>query len=291
MSTFIAIDGGGTKTETVLFQEDGAILARDIREGCNPNIVGLEQSCKTIRAGISAVTDGHNIPVYAGIAGALTGDNAIAMQRRLSCEDLRIRVESDIMNVIYSVDNPGKCIAAIAGTGSSVFAYDGKTLHRAGGWGWIFDNAGSGYDIGRETIRACLACDDGMVSRGRLVDLAEEKLGATALEKLASLCGEGRDYIASFAPLAFEAMREGDETARKIITATVARLAELINFVHSRYDCGNKAVIAGGLTRERSSLEPMIRDSVHSEVELIFPDHDPIFGATRRAIAIFSGQH
>ena len=38
---FAAIDGGGTKTEFVLFSEDGHILRRNLRGSTNPNTVGM----------------------------------------------------------------------------------------------------------------------------------------------------------------------------------------------------------------------------------------------------------
>ena len=36
MEYFIAIDGGGTKTESVLMDGNGHILQYNIRRGCNP---------------------------------------------------------------------------------------------------------------------------------------------------------------------------------------------------------------------------------------------------------------
>ena len=46
----IGIDGGGTKTEFVLFSESGRILKRIVLDGCNPNTVGMEEAMNILAA-------------------------------------------------------------------------------------------------------------------------------------------------------------------------------------------------------------------------------------------------
>ena len=41
MNYLIAIDGGGTKTESVLFDENGTVFSRDIVKGVNALDVGM----------------------------------------------------------------------------------------------------------------------------------------------------------------------------------------------------------------------------------------------------------
>ena len=38
----IGVDGGGTKTECILVDAAGAIVARHLAAGCNPNVAGPE---------------------------------------------------------------------------------------------------------------------------------------------------------------------------------------------------------------------------------------------------------
>ena len=288
--TYIAVDGGGTKTEAALFTVGGEVLLRARRGGCNPNIVGLEASCgvlSDILAELSAASPSPPCGFFAGVAGALTGGNGAQMEKRLRPSWPGIVVESDIMNVVYSSDDPGPCIAAIMGTGSSVFAYDGQTLHRAGGWGYLFDLAGGGFDIGRELIRTCLAHDDGMAQASPLVELAEQKLGGRALDLLATFYAKGPDYVASFAPIAFEALRAGDETARGIVLASVRRVADLVRHVRNHYHCGNHAVFSGGLLCDRDILEPMLREEIGADITFEFPARPQLDGAMRRCLTLF----
>ncbi len=289
---YIALDGGGTKSEAALFTSEGEILRQAHRGGCNPNVVGLDGSCAVITDILNELTAASPEPpqgIFAGIAGSLSGNRGVELEERLRPAFPQLVIESDIMNVIYAADAPGKCVAAIMGTGSSIFAYDGDKLYRAGGWGYLLDLAGGGFDIGREVIRACLARDDGFAAPSRLVELAEEQLGGRALDQLATFYQKGADYIASFAPTAFKAMREGDVTARGIIVASVRRVAGLVRFVRDRYDCGDRIVFSGGLLSERDILEPLLSEVLGDEIAIEFPSRSQLEGAIRRCLALHLG--
>ena len=39
---YIGIDGGGTKTAAMLFDESGCVKARRMEGPCNPNVLGFE---------------------------------------------------------------------------------------------------------------------------------------------------------------------------------------------------------------------------------------------------------
>ena len=46
MRYFIAIDSGGTKTDAVLFDENGHIISRSLTKGCNAMDIGIDQACQ-----------------------------------------------------------------------------------------------------------------------------------------------------------------------------------------------------------------------------------------------------
>lgn len=156
----IGIDGGGTKTELVLCEIDGHIKKRIVLEGCNPNDIGIKKGFEVIKRGIdSLITANQNISaIFAGVSGCLVGNNRKKLLEYLKNEyqGVNITVKSDICNVILSHENSlsSKCITVICGTGSVLFANDGSSLNRIGGWGYLIDNAGSGFDIGRDCLHA-----------------------------------------------------------------------------------------------------------------------------------------
>ena len=103
VTTYIAIDGGGTKTEGALFTAGGDVLLRARCGGCNPNIVGLEAACAVLDEVVGELRHAAPSPprgIFAGVAGALTGGNAAEMERRLRPSWPEIAVESDIRNVV-----------------------------------------------------------------------------------------------------------------------------------------------------------------------------------------------
>lgn len=286
---FIGIDGGGTKSEFVLFRSTGEIVRRVTKGVSNPNVIGIDGACAVIREGLRELLfDGGSVEkIFAGVAGAYTSDNGRRLEQQLRDDGFDVVVESDIFNVIYSADRPGPCIAAIVGTGSAVFGFDGESLVRTGGWGYLLDNAGGGCDIGRDILRLALESEEDPNSESlRLVEAAEGMAGGRILDKLGLIYERGSDYIASFAPLAFELARDGDELARRIIRRSAARIAEMMLATRARFNCGDRAIISGGLLNGRDILIPMIEDALAGEIELEVSTMPQIFGACQRALAL-----
>ncbi len=290
-TAYIAVDGGGTKTDFLLFSVEGEIFDRIQLGGCNPNAYGLSHTESILSEGIDKmISSGKKIVgMFAGISGASAGKNREDLNAFLAkrYQYFKCRVEGDIYNVIGSVEGAEKCIAVISGTGSVAYGYDGEKLNRLGGWGYLFDEAGSGFDIGRDLFRHCLACED----EGRLSDelyiYLSEALGGGVFANISTVYAKGKDYIASFAPVVFDFYDKGNPAAKAIVKKTATRLADLINQANKSYDCGNLAVIAGGLTSRRDILEPLIRKEIHSGIKLVFPSETPIFGAAVRCLKLF----
>lgn len=291
-NAYIAIDGGGTKTEFLLFCGDGEVLDRFSLGGSNPNSYGISAAKEVLSIGIERLISNSDVSViglFAGISGAGAGKNREELGEFLKARFpyVKSRVEGDFFNVISCDVNSGKYIAVICGTGSVVYACSGEERRRLGGWGYLFDEAGSGFDIGRELFRHCLACEDeGRVDDELYVALSTS-LGGEVFDNISGVYAKGKDYIASFAPIAFDYYERGNEQAKMIVKKTTDRLAYLINTAYERYDCGECAVIAGGLTARRDILEPLLSASVKKEIKLIFSEKPPIFGAAVRCIKLW----
>lgn len=288
-SLFLGIDVGGTKTDLALFRKDGSILRRKIVPGANPNSCGLENAVEIIADGIQQICADYTVSgVFAGISGITVGENASKMLSafRKRFPGIPFTLGSDIENVIFSVPNAEKCIAVICGTGSVVFAWDGTKAKRIGGYGYIFDQKGSGYDIGRDALTACLEADDGLRPHSELTRLVHQKLGATPWEKLNELMTGGRDQIAQFSPLVFEASQKGDATAEQIIDENLSRLIRLIKHAKESYDCGDTVVCAGGNTKD-----PGFRRYFEEHgVSPVIPQLPPVYGACVRCITLYGTQ-
>jgi len=291
----IAIDGGGTKTECVLFGSGGEVVMRALVGGSNPNVKGMSAACAALREGVDkCLSHGATVRyIYAGIAGSSVGSNRHEIKEFLKKQytGCRIFVESDIMNVIGLAEDNSRSVAGIMGTGFASFGWDGKALYRKGGFGYIFDGAGSGYDIGREVITRTLAYEEGFLPHSQLVRLVHIKLGGRASDAIAELYSGGVDYIATFASLAFDAVELGDPDAKEIIDKSARKAAECINALRGERELGETVVISGGIARSQPIMQKALLKYIDADARVEFPVLPPIFGAMRRCLDLAEAEY
>ena len=91
----IAVDGGTSKTEFILFTEHGTLLHRLLLGGCNPNVIGIDGACQVLREGLDDLFKRHAFVcgVYIGASGFGTQDNArlIASQLQKAYPHIKLR--------------------------------------------------------------------------------------------------------------------------------------------------------------------------------------------------------
>src|SRR5438067_330947 len=163
MRYVLGFDGGGTKTECVLMDETGAILARSRSGPSNAVNVGPEAAAAALaEAGKEALRSAAQQPasvafVLAGISGA--GEPAVQAEIKTLLQPTfpkaSIVITSDLPLTLAATGEIPSAVV-IAGTGSAVL---GRTaplkLARAGGFGPIIGDPGSANDIGRKTVARC----------------------------------------------------------------------------------------------------------------------------------------
>lgn len=280
---FVGIDGGGTKTEAVLFTTEGNILKRIVRQGCNPNVIGMDECLKLL----GEITDemksfGVKISgLFAGIAGSGVGDNAKKISAYLKTNHCScpLSVCSDSSNVISSVRGCLEGISVIWGTGFTVTVHKDSSARRFAGWGYLFDEYASGYAIGRAVLMHCLKCHDLIEERCLLTEMAEQKLGGEINDRLSYIYSMGKDYIASFARTAFDAYEKGDKTSEKIICESIVYLADTVNHAMKQTNCEKNVVISGGLTAHSEILNKILNEKLAPDVKVMIPELPQIYGA------------
>ena len=278
---FVAIDGGGTKTEFILFTKEGEVLERFIGGGTNPNAYGVDAAINELRRGLDAISAGEIgvSAIFGGIAGCGSAEMARNMTARLKklYPVSQITLTSDIENVISAAECGEDAIAVIAGTGSSVFAKCGGVLHRFGGWGYLYDRSYSGYDLGRDAIRATLAAEEGSGKRTRLCELIEARLGYRPTEALSRLYTMSTSDVAALASGVLEAYDVGDEVAAEIISSAVSTLAHHLKTATAQYPTCRRIIISGGLASRRDVLTGML--ARHGIDGIGFVDLPQVYGA------------
>ncbi len=141
----------------------------------------------------------------------------------------------------------------IAGTGSIALGRDRHgTITRAGGWGHIVGDEGSGYDLGRHCLQAVSKAADG---RGQMTALVEHVLSHWNLNSASDIIGRvypdcDKATIASLSTLVFMAARGGDEVACSIVKDAARELALAAMAVKNKLDFPGEQValaLGGGL--------------------------------------------
>jgi N-acetylglucosamine kinase-like BadF-type ATPase len=307
----IGIDGGGTKTTSVLCALDGVILAEAQGAPSNFQIIGIEQTSHTILDLIETCC--HSVgcsisqigAVVAGLAGA--GRSSDQQSMRDGIMDLAHTRNLIINNLIVESDarialegafggKPGMIV--IAGTGSIVFGKDERgKVYRAGGWGRLIGDEGSGYAIGQQAFRAVARSLDDKSTKTKLTKLFEKKFGLNTQEAIIySLYKENFD-IASVMPTVIEAVSKGDKAAKRILDNAALELVELIEITLNKMNTKIKnpskrplALIGGLLSNDHYYFRKVI--SVIRKkmlpVSVRQAESSPVVGAAVMAINVLN---
>ena len=284
---FIGVDGGGTKTEFVLTENNGTVLNRIVLKGCNPNDIGVFESCKIISDGIKTLLKDPSVTcsevsVYAGVSGAGIGENAKTMTEKLRKDFPEVIVKSDLTNAVETCLKGEKGIAVICGTGISCAVYNGETYKVVGGYGHLFENGGSGYSIGKDGIIAALKAEDGYGKDTVLKEYAYQIYGSPLRAALPRLLSGGKHEVSQMSPLVFRGAENGDKVCIEILENNFNSVIKFLNSVKELFSSKNcKIGFIGGITKTQFFRSALKR--AYFENELVFTSLNPVYGAVRLA--------
>ena len=171
MKCVLGIDGGGTKTECVAWNDAGAVLARGRGPASNPTRIGFPAAFEALRETINSAAKSAGVPfdvvaLCAGLAGTGRPENREQMQTFLQRQfpDAIVDVRTDLELVLSAMPG-GPAVALVVGTGSAAIGRDASgTVKREGGFGPASSDEGSAFDIGRNAIAASRAEDSAAAS-------------------------------------------------------------------------------------------------------------------------------
>ncbi len=280
----LGIDGGGTKTEFLLTDLNGKEIRRVLLGASNPVSTGIENTYNVLIDGIKEISAGLNlseISVYAGIAGAKSGDNQQlinAFMSKFGFASYNCTSDIDITLEVALKGENG--VAVIMGTGIVAFAQNGEILHRTGGRGYMIDKGGSGYHFGSDALNSAFELIDGRGGSETLFKLVEQMLGKKLEASVSDIYSGGAAYVASFAPAVFEAFKLGDSKAAEIIDRNAYEAAKIINSARKSLNmCNEKIVVCGGLCKQKEILYPFLMKYIEGDFTLEFLDEPMVNGA------------
>lgn len=300
----IGIDAGGSKTVCQLGDEAGRVLRESRGPGANLQSAGELAVEKVLHDVICEVLQEAPEPPAAiciGMAGVDRPGDADVIQgilRRL-CRGSRLLVVNDAL-VALEAGAPGAAgVVLIAGTGSIAYGRDARGgAARAGGWGHVLGDEGSGFWLGRRAIGAVLRALD---RRGAPTAMAEPIMahfGVSRAQDLVNPVYEGGmkpRAIAAIAPIVGEAAAAGDAVAARIVDIGAAELAGSAVSVATRLGLQSTAFplpLAGGIFRAVPQVRWLVMTRLREQIPLAQPallEVEPARGAVRLAAELLQG--
>lgn len=287
----IGVDGGGTRTRAVMVDGEGSICAVS-SGGCgNVQLVGLgglKSLLDRLLGELGAASQDRSLCLALAGAGRRPERMAIAAMARSGGWAQRVGVVSDAQAALAGAHGGGPGLIAISGTGSIVLGRDESGREaRAGGWGPLLGDDGSGYSIGLEALRAILRAEDGWGDKTLLAGELKKALGLANWDQLVQKVYRreiDREHISALCPLVFATARRGDAAARNIIAEAGSALGSQVSAVVRRLRLRGAVALSctGGVFKERDMLWPSMQRAVRGEVEMLRftrPLLPPVLGA------------
>jgi len=250
----LGIEGGGTKTTWALLTKEGKVLAQGVAGPGNTLLLTdavLEKLFREIRrkAGMHVEAIGG---AFAGCQLPAEKSRVEKILRRVWPKAETVRVMEDTRSVLAAAFGDGPGIVVIAGTGSNVAGQ--KSAHdpieKAGGWGHLFSDGGSAYDIARLGLQCLYTKYD---ATQKVDVLGREFLAAAGKDSLEELVpfllqDTSKTTVASWARCVFSAAKKGDRIASMVLDQGAAELADRVAYVAHRLGLERARIaLTGGL--------------------------------------------
>lgn len=235
----LGIDGGATKTLAAVLDVERGDVHLGHGGPSNEDSVGLQAAGEALLSAASAAAAdaGAEIDDIDSAVLAIAGTDTEAISRHVhdSVPESWI-VVNDVVGAWATATGAQPGVGAISGTGSNVFGVgrDGRSW-RAGGWGHVLGDEGSGYWLGVRSIAAALHDRDGSGPETALRKAALRFFEVGDVEALVGrVYGDeplGKSEIASFAIETARLAAEGDEVAAGLYRRGAEALAAQIGAV------------------------------------------------------------
>lgn len=295
MVTFAGVDAGATHTRVLVVSENGTLIGSGMGGSANPHTVGPGPAASEIARAIQTAAAGEAPDVIAaGVAGL--EDPELRRELRYALEALHpqreVHLFSDAAVALDGAFLGGPGVIVISGTGSVAWGRSAKGDEaRAGGWGHLIDDAGSGYDIGRRGVNAALRGHDGRGEATALFRVLLKALDVDTPQQMAGVVWRmDPSQVASLARVVVQAAEESDAVARTILRSAAVELAALAAAVWQKLNLGQGQPVApvGGMfnhARIRKAFTASLARRC-PEAMVVTPRLPPVAGAVWRALVL-----
>ena len=251
MDFVLGLDGGGTKTECVLMDPAGKIVARSFSGPSNPYRIGVESATREIEkaadlclreagAGRNAVA-----AIGAGLAGTGNPELKEGMRASLAAAfpGAAVSIFTDLEAALAAAGK-GPVIVLVAGTGSAAIGRNAQgQIWRTGGQGPRLGDDGSAFDIGSRAVTRAMGEQERLGGISNLGGKILEQLGYASWQELRERATSEPDSVY---PLVFPVVASladaGDAAAREILLQAAGELSSLVNAVAEHSGLGREEI-------------------------------------------------
>jgi N-acetylglucosamine kinase-like BadF-type ATPase len=240
----LGVDGGGSSTVALVADETGRVIGEG--RGGPSNVADLSTFTRNLREAVDGAGGGEFESACFGFSGGTEGKGLVAREM-ISAK--RCAVVSDASIALTGSTGGAPGVVVIAGTGSIAFGRnaEGRTA-RSGGWGYVFGDEGSAFDIARQALRAALRFEEGWGRATALHPALLETAGAQSANDLMHRFYTrefSRARVAGLAVLADAIAGSGDPVAIDILNGAAQSLATLAAGVRGQlFAEGERAIVS-----------------------------------------------
>lgn len=229
---YLGVDGGGSKTTAVVFNEKGEFISKACGESINYYSVGLDNACQAMSDIINSLSQKEFECAVIGMSAL--AERATEDETKRFCDGIinskKTIMDSDLFVALEAMEYEDECAVIISGTGSMGICRDADgTIRHAGGFGYILGDEGSGYSIGINAIKTAVRAAENCAPATMLTESCINFFSVDNIYGLIDLFYEktvSRKTIASFAAEVMKCAENNDETAKNIIKAEARLLSE-----------------------------------------------------------------
>lgn len=279
-SYFVGIDGGGTKSTLSLLDINGNVVLKAFGGTTNLASSDIDIVSNSINSLFKEV---FNFKHSINIASVCIGTAGISVQgakekiyeiikSESNCNNIFVLSDMDILLNCHKDENR---IFLISGTGSICYACNSENeKYRFGGYGHIFSDLGSGYDIACKIFKSIMAEHDGFGKKTILTKLFMEQENISQPLELISIVYKKpfeKKYIADFGKLLQEALAYNDEVAFEICDEVATSLYNYIKYAYTKLNTKDeiKLVLSGSVLKKNKVIYDILIKKIHSNFENI----------------------
>lgn len=305
MSYFLAVDGGGTKTQVLLADAQGNKLGEGWSGPTSLTATSVGAASFNLREAVRQAleTVGSQAEISAmvmGLAGMDTpNEEAQALHVFKQVLDVhhiaRFQLVNDIVIALESGSDAPNAVALIAGTGSNCWGRNqAGQKAKSSGMDYLLTDQGSAYAIGRQVLREAVRSFDGRSPKSVLEQLVREYFHISSIAELKDHVYNPvltKTEIGELAKLCSDAHQQGDEVAATIFTKTAHDLLDLVKAVVTRLELQSQTydlVLVGGVSKLQSVTDQFLEllRQFSPQVQVIQPTQDPVHGALKLALKL-----